>query len=87
MRSNACRQRGDDLHAFLRASARGFAWAAQHPGRAAALLVQHGGPSGPAPGDLDMVLESQHEMSQVRAPWDVQLCFFQAPRCLMGWRR
>ena len=64
----ACRQRGDDLRAFLRASARGFAWAAQRPELAAGLLVQHSGPCGTALHDLEMVLESQYEMSQVVSP-------------------
>ena len=66
--SNACRQRGDDLRAFLRASARGFAWAAQRPELAAGLLMQHSGPCGTALDDLEMVLESQYEMSQVWFP-------------------
>ena len=65
---HACRQRGADLRAFLKASARGFAWASQRPELAAGLLVQHSGPCGSALDDLDMVLESQYEMSQVGRP-------------------
>ena len=53
------------MRAFLRASARGFVWAIEHPDRAAKLLVQHAGPGGPEPADLRMVQESQREMGQV----------------------
>lgn len=70
---HACRQRGDELRAFLRASARGFAWAAQRPELAAGLLVQHSGPCGTALDDLEMVLESQYDMSQVGLPAVMQV--------------
>ncbi len=47
-------------------TARGFAWAAEHDGQAAELLVKHAGPGGPPRTDLDMVRESQAEMGRVR---------------------
>lgn len=61
-----CRERGEDVRKFLHVTARGFAWAAEHDGQAAELLVKHAGPGGPPRTDLDMVRESQAEMGRVR---------------------
>ena len=61
-------ERADDLRAFLEASAKGWAFAAEQPGPAAQLLTELAGSEYrdlPQPLDPDMVHESQVFISQV----------------------
>ena len=64
-----CRQHPDLVHSFLRATARGFRFAAQHPERAADMLLAA------APGlDASLVHASQASVSKARVAAGVALC-------------
>ncbi len=69
IRSSSCRNRADDLRAFLEASAKGWVFAAEQPGPAAELLTQLANSEDgnlPQPLDAEMVQESQVFISPVR---------------------
>ena len=75
MCTGGCRTRADDLRAFLEASAKGWAFAAEQPGPAAELLTQLATSENrdlPQPLDAEMVHESQVFISQVYLPQNWQ---------------
>ena len=75
----ACRDNVSTAKAFLQATARGYEYAATHPEEAAKILCNEVAKDTashplPTPLDPDMVLQSQHMLSEVRAPPPAARC-------------